>query len=110
MSGSPQGANRKCLWEWLSRLSGGCSRPWLLAGDFNAVLSSDEKSGGSSTRLGGVPYSVSLCLILGCRIWVLLAQNSHGTEGLSLNVLTMRFAMKAGSQIFQILKFTTSKS
>ncbi|KAI9122119.1 hypothetical protein K1719_006808 [Acacia pycnantha] len=46
--GSPQEHLRKYLWEDLAHLAIVPSSPWLLAGDFNAILSHEERKGGSS--------------------------------------------------------------
>ncbi|XP_021623881.1 uncharacterized protein LOC110623265 [Manihot esculenta] len=51
--GSPQRGSRKFLWEELSKISRNLSNPWLLAGDFNAILCRDEKKGSASPNLGG---------------------------------------------------------
>ena len=44
--GHPDQAQRKHYWTLLRRLAGMYDLPWLCMGDFNAVLSDDEKLGG----------------------------------------------------------------
>ncbi|XP_058009719.1 uncharacterized protein LOC131183256 [Hevea brasiliensis] len=44
---SPIPSVRKLLWDKLLDISQCCSGPWCVAGDFNALLSNDEKKGGS---------------------------------------------------------------
>ncbi|KAA3485417.1 reverse transcriptase [Gossypium australe] len=46
--GSPYSKERNSVWSLLKRLSQGNSYPWLVAGDFNEILYSFEKSGGVS--------------------------------------------------------------
>ncbi|KAL1569139.1 hypothetical protein AAHA92_00651 [Salvia divinorum] len=49
---SPQPNRRHILWEYLSILAEQTRFPWILAGDFNAMLNSDEKLGSSSNGPG----------------------------------------------------------
>lgn len=51
--GSPQAQLRKFLWQDLTALDPGITTPWLLSGDFNAIISSSERRGGSARILGG---------------------------------------------------------
>ncbi|KAG8472266.1 hypothetical protein CXB51_034472 [Gossypium anomalum] len=44
--GSPQRMKRKELWNGIGYLAQGVQSPWLIAGDFNAMLNNDEKKGG----------------------------------------------------------------
>ncbi|XP_050216415.1 uncharacterized protein LOC126667478 [Mercurialis annua] len=53
--GSPQSSTRRDLWRDLSLLDIGNNDPWLLAGDFNAILSSNDRRGGSCRRKSGCP-------------------------------------------------------
>ncbi|CAN0904538.1 hypothetical protein LINGRAHAP2_LOCUS23147 [Linum grandiflorum] len=43
--GKPSALGRMQLWDDLSRISIGVQRPWVLAGDFNAMLSPTDKRG-----------------------------------------------------------------
>lgn len=43
---------RTYWWEALHRIASACSSPWLIAGDFNALLFPSEKKGGSDFRSG----------------------------------------------------------
>lgn len=43
--GSPEASDRKGLWQSLSAASNFHRLPWLVLGDFNQVISSDEKLG-----------------------------------------------------------------
>lgn len=45
--GSPNGAKRRELWSSLGSIAHSMRGPWLLLGDFNAMLSKDDKQGGS---------------------------------------------------------------
>lgn len=47
--GSPNWRKRRLLWEQLKTTIPSASIPWLIIGDFNAILSSDEKKGGRSS-------------------------------------------------------------
>jgi ribonuclease HI len=49
---SPRFLERKLLWNNLSQVATLHNLPWLLVGDFNEVLSSDDKFGGLPVRLG----------------------------------------------------------
>ncbi|KAI9096746.1 hypothetical protein K1719_025925 [Acacia pycnantha] len=51
--GSPQSQYRKFLWQDLDQIAANLSFPWLLAGDFNAIVNLDERQGGSSRRAHG---------------------------------------------------------
>lgn len=43
--GSPQRSKRRALWNSLNQISDKVDGPWIIAGDFNAILESDEKRG-----------------------------------------------------------------
>ncbi|KAF7839972.1 RNA-directed DNA polymerase [Senna tora] len=51
--GSPNPLSRKELWEELGKIAENVNEPWLVAGDFNAFVSTHEKEGGSA--LGSKP-------------------------------------------------------
>ena len=51
--GSPSPSTRERLWYDLSGLMSNTSGNWLLAGDFNAVLTSQERRGGRSSQCKG---------------------------------------------------------
>ncbi|XP_061359053.1 uncharacterized protein LOC133303193 [Gastrolobium bilobum] len=44
--GSPRRLERKSLWSDLEAFSAGISGPWLILGDFNAILKASKKTGG----------------------------------------------------------------
>ena len=48
---SPRIAERKILWENLTQVAQLHNMPWLLLGDFNEILSSENKFGGRSINL-----------------------------------------------------------
>jgi hypothetical protein len=48
---SPRFLERKVLWDNLSQVASLHNLPWLLAGDFNEVLSSEDKFGGLPVNL-----------------------------------------------------------
>lgn len=43
VSASPQFNKRKCMWQHLEDFVATINRPWVLLGDFNDMLSKDEK-------------------------------------------------------------------
>jgi len=45
--GSPENGRRKESWAFLKNLAGTSSLPWCVIGDFNDILSSEEKKGRS---------------------------------------------------------------
>lgn len=45
--GNPKTYKRKESWEMLIRLGQVCDKPWVCIGDFNEMLSINEKEGGS---------------------------------------------------------------
>ncbi|KAJ8769457.1 hypothetical protein K2173_002947 [Erythroxylum novogranatense] len=53
--GSPQKSIRKLLWAEFLTIACTMSTPWLLAGDFNAILCRAEKKGSISRTYGGDP-------------------------------------------------------
>ncbi|WCJ37367.1 DNAse I-like superfamily protein [Euphorbia peplus] len=53
--GSPNPTRRKWLWDGLSSLAANIKEPWILARDFNAILTSEDKRGGSIRRMRGCP-------------------------------------------------------
>ncbi|KAI9080194.1 hypothetical protein K1719_037872 [Acacia pycnantha] len=53
MYGSPQQHLQKFLWQDLNLLAVSPSSPWMLSGDFNAILHQDERHGGSIRRAQG---------------------------------------------------------
>lgn len=44
--GSPNGTKRRELWSSLELLAQNIHNPWMLVGDFNAMLTEDDKQGG----------------------------------------------------------------
>lgn len=52
--GNPVVSERKQSWDLLYRLMGLMNMPWIVGGDFNKVLSLDDKLGGSGRRCGGM--------------------------------------------------------
>lgn len=44
--GAPEVANRQEVWNTLASLSSSLTGAWFLTGDFNEIVSNDEKSGG----------------------------------------------------------------
>ena len=51
--GSPQSKFRTELWNRLYGISSTIRGPWIVAGDFNAMLNKDEKIGGAKNKLTG---------------------------------------------------------
>ncbi|KAI9076598.1 hypothetical protein K1719_041363 [Acacia pycnantha] len=51
--GCPHKQFRKHLWADLNLMAASISSPWLLAGDFNAILGPDERRGGLTRRAQG---------------------------------------------------------
>ena len=51
--GSPQSKFRTELWNHLYGISSTIRGPWIVAGDFNAMLNKDEKIGGVKNNLTG---------------------------------------------------------
>ncbi|XP_055960701.1 uncharacterized protein LOC126667366 [Mercurialis annua] len=54
--GSPSPSNRNNMWRDLSSLNIGNNFPWIIAGDFNAILYSTDRKGGSRFRNHGCPH------------------------------------------------------
>ena len=50
--GHPEEQRKKETWALLQHLHSRASMPWICSGDFNEILSSDEKSGGVPKPLG----------------------------------------------------------
>ncbi|XP_057452996.1 uncharacterized protein LOC130744851 [Lotus japonicus] len=48
--GSPQVATRNLLWTSLEDLGANANFPWMVIGDFNAILGADEKYGGAAAN------------------------------------------------------------
>ncbi|WCJ44055.1 RNA binding RNA-directed DNA polymerase [Euphorbia peplus] len=53
--GSPNPARRHHFWVGLEELASKVRGPWVLTGDFNAILNQDDRKGGSVRILGGCP-------------------------------------------------------
>ncbi|WCJ20690.1 hypothetical protein M5689_002908 [Euphorbia peplus] len=53
--GSPNSTRRRALWKGLMNISSQMNGPWIMAEDFNAILSSDDRRGGSDRRIGWCP-------------------------------------------------------
>ncbi|XP_050217262.1 uncharacterized protein LOC126668089 [Mercurialis annua] len=54
--GSPHSPGRRTLWNDLTALGMDNNVPWLLAGDFNAILNAIDRRGGSHLRGLGCPH------------------------------------------------------
>lgn len=50
---SPNTSKHKLLWDYIASLRPQVSISWILEGDFNAIISSDERKGGAKVLLGG---------------------------------------------------------
>lgn len=59
--GSPRWGERRELWLALGRIATSVRGPWLLAGDFNALLSDDEKKGGVCRGRSSCPLFQQFC-------------------------------------------------
>ncbi|PPR83706.1 hypothetical protein GOBAR_AA37004 [Gossypium barbadense] len=55
---SPNTSKRKLLWPKLSRLVLDSSKAWVLGGDFNSILSQNERVGGALNRCGIMGFRV----------------------------------------------------
>ncbi|XP_074314184.1 uncharacterized protein LOC141649391 [Silene latifolia] len=55
-----EGAERKSLWNNLSRLAASIHGPWAIGGDFNCVLTAYERVGGSFSRQDAKPFGQCL--------------------------------------------------
>lgn len=58
--GWSEGGLKHQTWELINRLGEGCHDPWLLGGDFNAILKESEKRGGEACNFN------ELCAFRGC--------------------------------------------
>ena len=76
--GHPEAQQKKHTWTLLRRLSGLSSKPWLCFGDFNEILSLDEKSEGMIKTFGWYLSSEKLFKIVSWLIWVIKGINSRG--------------------------------
>ncbi|KAI9072345.1 hypothetical protein K1719_045708 [Acacia pycnantha] len=68
----PRPALKHSLWQDLLVLSSSIHRPWVLAGDFNDILSSDERSGGWAPTFPGLTSSIIGYDLVTSRIWDIL--------------------------------------
>ncbi|KAH1073529.1 hypothetical protein J1N35_025857 [Gossypium stocksii] len=50
---SPQRGTRAQLWEYLDKIALGVNEPWLLSGDFNVIMNSDERQSGAFKNKSG---------------------------------------------------------
>ena len=76
---SPRFAERCVLWENLKMLASLHYLPWAIMGDFNEVISEEEKSGGntiSQRRVNAILDYIDVCQMmdLGFRVLSLLGQ------------------------------------
>lgn len=85
--GSPNPSQREFLWSGLSQLPCLASDPWLLSGDFNAIVSSEDRMGGARHRNSG------------CRSFRQVLQQ----KGLiDLNFVGPRFTWQRGNLMFRL--------
>ncbi|CAN1132936.1 hypothetical protein LINPERHAP2_LOCUS7351 [Linum perenne] len=61
INGSPSVAEREHLWSDICRMSRNIKIPWILVGDFNAMLSSDDKRGGPDFSLSSNRSFIDCC-------------------------------------------------
>jgi hypothetical protein len=48
---SPVEENRHDMWDRIMNIAASVHEPWMLAGDFNDIMSQDEKQGGALVNL-----------------------------------------------------------
>ncbi|KAL0454948.1 UNVERIFIED_CONTAM: hypothetical protein Slati_0834000 [Sesamum latifolium] len=75
--GHPDTASRKGTWDLLRKLSRCATRPWLCAGDYNEILSQNEKEGLIPVLNGKSRILGDAWKIVGYKIWILWAIRSH---------------------------------
>ncbi|KAJ4831613.1 hypothetical protein Tsubulata_014831 [Turnera subulata] len=93
--GCPQEGWRRCLWRNLEALAATIDEPWLVAGDFNAVVEGSERL----TRLGRPGQANALfvdCLLQ--------------TNLLDLGFVGNRFTWKSGNQYARLDRFLSNST
>lgn len=65
---SPRKNWRVHLWENLVRIDETVNEPWILSGDFNAILNSEKRTGGWNHAEQVATSSILSCLIMGFTI------------------------------------------
>ncbi|KAF7812581.1 uncharacterized protein G2W53_033557 [Senna tora] len=96
--GSPSRDRRKILWENLVNLSTVHNLPWLVGGDFNEILSPDEKWGvrdASLTRINDFQNCIDACGLtdLGA-LWDLKPFKAAGVDGCQLGFFQSKILVK----------------
>lgn len=96
--GSPQKTYRDGLWEELRGLAGVTQEPWLIVGDFNAILNADDRKGGKEQRAMACRKFSSFVFNHNIVAWGLKDRNLLGTEGTFTNALTELWGMIYGTR------------
>ncbi|XP_039010285.1 uncharacterized protein LOC120138989 [Hibiscus syriacus] len=105
--GSPERSKRMTLWNDLNNVPSSDSTPWILAGNFNAILFGNEKSSGARRGWGVVAFLISSISII---LWISASKglNLLGLAGLflkgsilsgrSIRILTLSFGTLGSSR------------
>lgn len=108
--GSPRWETRKELWPELGAIAQDATLPWLLTGDFNALLHDDEKQGGLRSGRHSCQLFQNFFNNYCMKDIEFKGQNLHGIEDLFSSVLIVLSVIYHGKCWLQVRQCIIIKS
>jgi hypothetical protein len=94
--GEPSSDRKHLSWDYIRSLHAEFDLPWIMVGDFNEILYSNEKKGVLPDHYDVCKHSEMFLMNVSWKIWALRGIFSLGEEGRSGKGWTVRFVILDG--------------